>query len=342
MLGMIYHDVNDAFDDLTKKFKKRELPVFRKETRNGMATVLIPPIGVSYMKPWNNILLRRDGESNPFFNLYEAIWMIAGRNDVESVNHFVRRFEDFSDDGITLNGAYGHRWRTHFGFDQIEYIINKLKTDKINDRRLVLSIWDGQDDLRFKTKDRPCNLQVLFKIVDKSTNGTLNMTVMNRSNDLVWGLLGANAYNMAFLHSYISARTGLDQGVYTQISNNLHAYDFNFNYDEWKRSDYVNYEGSDQGNPLLGSVDLNHIGGNPFMEDCNHLINMCPNFPEGYSFHTPFFRNTVFPMMLAWRMHKEGLTENALELLTGIRLRIDMAPRMTRAGVNWLREKIAK
>ena len=55
-------------------------------------------------------------------------------------------------------------------------------------------------------------------------NGVLNMSVTNRSNDIVWGLFGANAVHMSILHEYMAARTESKVGVYTHFSNNAHAY----------------------------------------------------------------------------------------------------------------------
>ena len=54
--------------------------------------------------------------------------------------------EEYSDDGITLQGAYGFRWREHFGGDQLSVIIERLRNDN-TDRRCVLQMWDPLVDL---------------------------------------------------------------------------------------------------------------------------------------------------------------------------------------------------
>ena len=53
--------------------------------------------------------------------------MLDGRNDLEPLTYFVKSMEDFSDDGETLWGAYGWRWRSYFNKDQIAAIIGLLK-----------------------------------------------------------------------------------------------------------------------------------------------------------------------------------------------------------------------
>ena len=50
------------------------------------------------------------------------------------------------------------------------------------------------------------------------------MSIVNRSNDMIWGAYGANAVHMSMLLEYMAAMTGFQVGIYYQISNNLHAY----------------------------------------------------------------------------------------------------------------------
>jgi len=133
----------------------------------------------------------------------------------------------FSDNGITFHGAYGHRWKNHFSYDkeatidQVSTIANRLKTNH-DDRRQVLQIWDCSVDLtdQANKRDIPCNLVVHFQIV----NGALDMTVFNRSNDIVWGTYGANAVHFSMLQEFIAVAAGVDVGRYWQISDNWHGY----------------------------------------------------------------------------------------------------------------------
>lgn len=158
--------------------------------------------------------------NNPFFSFIESLWMLAGRADVATPAFYVANIASYSDDGLTLNGAYGQRWRGHFGYDQIPVIVEELKSNPVS-RRCVLSMWDGRSDLQNqKSKDLPCNLQVLFD----AGLGALDMTVTNRSNDMIWGAYGANVVHFAFLQEYIAALVGIPVGTYYQMSNNLHIY----------------------------------------------------------------------------------------------------------------------
>src|SRR5690606_5311325 len=159
----------------------------------------------------NRVLFNPERDCNPFFHLFEAMWMLAGRNDLAPLQYFVSTFGQFSDDGKTLNGAYGYRWRNaesshevineDYGglgtvpgievdrVDQLNVIIEELRKNP-DSRRCVLQMWNVQDDLMkiSKSADVCCNTNCYFLITD----GKLDMTVCNRSNDMVLGMLGAN------------------------------------------------------------------------------------------------------------------------------------------------------
>ena len=73
------------------------------------------------------------------------------------------------------------------GGDQITSAINILKSNS-DSRQVIIQIWDPNDLERTDTKDKACNLCVVFRKRGK----VLDMTVYNRSNDMLWGAYGAN------------------------------------------------------------------------------------------------------------------------------------------------------
>jgi hypothetical protein len=171
---------------------------------------------------------------------------MAGRNDVAYPASFAKQIASFSDDGKTLHGAYGFRWRHALGYDQIPFIIEELRRNP-DSRRCVLQMWDAQagsapvgNDLLVAMeggKDVPCNTHIYFLI---SAGGRLDMTVCNRSNDMVWGAYGANAVHMSFLQEFIARAVGVPVGTYYQMSNNFHMYDFNSHLADDEVTDYYN------------------------------------------------------------------------------------------------------
>lgn len=194
-----------------------------RDSRNGPVIVFPEPVTTVYERPLERVVFQPQRDANPFFHFAESLWMLAGRNDVSFLTSFVPRMKDFSDNGEVFHGAYGHRWRRHFAFDQLFQIINNLRKNK-EDRRQVLSMWDAEADLlptQEGRKDLPCNTAAYFSI---GFDGRLDMLVTNRSNDLILGCYGANAVHFSYLQEFMAAAIGVPCGVYRQMSNNLHAY----------------------------------------------------------------------------------------------------------------------
>ncbi len=148
--------------------------------------------------------------------------MLAGRRDVATLTHYVRRMKDFSEEGTIFHGAYGYRWRCHFDYDQLTRVISLLNNHP-QSRRAVIQMWDCEADLRSheKIKDIPCNLIVTPWI----NNQRLDMTVFCRSNDAIWGAAGANVVQFSILQEYLAANLRVEVGTLYQVSNNFHAYD---------------------------------------------------------------------------------------------------------------------
>jgi thymidylate synthase len=237
----IFNQLIFEVQDLSVPHSKHEGYWYREESRNGNVITHSQPVTVAYTRPWNRVLYHTERDANPFFHLFESMWMLAGSNALAPMTHYVKNFDKYSDDGKTLNGAYGYRWRTHFGYDQLEWIIEELKHNPTS-RRCVLQMWDGgstdgdyyhpagpspvegSGDL-YKalhgSRDVPCNTEVFFRIVE----GELAMTVVNRSNDMILGMLGANVVHFSFLQEYVANRIGCGIGTYYQITNNLHVYE---------------------------------------------------------------------------------------------------------------------
>lgn len=193
----------------------------RRESRNGPVLQVPMPVTTMYTHPQERVLFWSQRDANPFFHFYEGLWMLNGQHDVKSLTRFVKRMGQFSDDGVTFRGAYGRRWRHHFGFDQLAVIAARLRHDH-DDRRQVLQMFDAGFDLNDQKgmRDIPCNLSACFQVND----GALDMTVYNRSNDIVWGCYGANAVHFSMLHEVMAAWVGVPMGRYWQVSFNWHAY----------------------------------------------------------------------------------------------------------------------
>jgi thymidylate synthase len=216
--------VRNVHDALPEAIRYLTLYGYRRSSRNGAVLVLDSPVTTVYERPTERVLFWEQRDANPFFHLFEALWMMAGKRDVAYPARFAARMLDYSDDGKTLLGAYGWRWRSAFGFDQLRVVVERLRADH-DDRRAVLTMWDPISDLHspdVETKDLPCNTHVYFAI---NKAGSLDMTVCCRSNDIIWGAYGANAVHMSVLQEYVARCLDRAVGRYWQVSNNWHAYE---------------------------------------------------------------------------------------------------------------------
>lgn len=192
------------------------------DSRLGKVLKFPTPILIQFTQPRQRVLISRSRCPNPFFHLAEVFWMLSGSNRLKPVWLFNRGYQRYSDDGQVLNGAYGHRWRVAFNRDQLTEAVRLLAQDRIS-RRVVIQMWNVTD-LGKQSNDIPCHTHMYLWI----EGSRLNLTVCNRSNDLVWGLFGSNFVHFTILQEWFTRCEGLrdtvKMGSYYVFSNNLHAY----------------------------------------------------------------------------------------------------------------------
>jgi thymidylate synthase len=191
-----------------------------EDSRNGKVISLPHPLTICYTRPDEQVNFCPERDANPFFHFMEKLWFLEGIGDTELICRFLPRMVEYSDDGKKFNAHYGRRAIYDFGFNQLRQVIYNLREDPTT-RRAVVQIWSPAD-LRRKSKDLACNMQLLFRVI----NGKLDMTVFNRSNDAIWGgVSGANITNLFVFQEYVAAGLGgISIGKQYVVSNNLHLY----------------------------------------------------------------------------------------------------------------------
>jgi hypothetical protein len=284
-------------------------------SRNGPTIEAPGPVTTQYLRPCERVLFDPRRDANPFFHLFEAIWMLGGRNDLSFIEKFNKRIREYSDDGITINGsAYGYRWRHKFGKDLLEHVIVLLRKDPTT-RRAYLPHWDPTEDGLGSSRDYPCNVGISFQ----QRAAKLRMTVFNRSNDILWGAYGANAVHFSFLQEYVARSIECHIDSYYQVSDSFHAYT---EFGPWKKlhdaPKFVDFDFYSSRKVL--SVPLwSNEGKNTFDDDVQRLLSGERKFKSQY------FLDVVEPMWAAWDSRS----------LARLNERIDWH----RAGVEWLRRR---
>lgn len=268
-------------------------------SRAGEVLVLDTPVMSIYEKPCERVLFDLVRDANPFFHLFESIWMLAGRDDAAFLNTYVRDFgERFAEKTGNLHGAYGRRWRFQFNdIDQIEVCVERLRRDQC-DRRAVISMWNPEFDLDVEAKDLPCNTHIYPRVVD----GRLDLTVMCRSNDIIWGAYGANAVHFSVLQEYMAAGVGVEVGRLYQLSNNWHAY-----VDVLERQVPELCASPYQDNHIFPFKMINHYPS--FYEECRAF---CDSPTSMTVANNRWFLTTPVPMARAHELYREKKYEKAL------------------------------
>lgn len=193
-----------------------------EQSRAGEVLVAPCPVMTVTQNPEQRVLFSAARDANIFFHTYEALWLLAGRQDVAPLEKYISRFVEYAEPDGNVHGAYGWRWRHAFGFDQLDRAVEILKRDP-RSRQVVIQMWDPStigNDLLGSWKDRPCNTNIYLRVRD----GCLDLTVCCRSNDMIWGCMGANSFSFSVLLSYLAERLGLKVGILYQLSNNAHIY----------------------------------------------------------------------------------------------------------------------
>lgn len=323
----------------------------KEQSRAGEVLVLPCPATTAYGFPTERVLFDPVRDANPFFHLFEALWMLDGRNDATWLDRFVKDFSKryAESDGIQ-HGAYGWRWRNHFevarenrnaqamdrlaakgvsvNFDQLDTVIYRLKKDPY-DRRVVIQMWDPSCDLGFDKADIPCNLCVLPRIRSDGDEDkqVLDITVMCRSNDAVWGAYGANAVHFSILQEYLAAMIGVDVGVYYQHSNNFHVYTSVLDKvqvggpmrDPYRTQDFAPKLVV---RPLVDDPET-------FDSELRYFLSQPTTDP---SYNNSFFKYVAMPMWAAHTAHKAQDWMTALDELAKMPLNNDWY----RAGHEWI------
>lgn len=172
---------------------------------------------------------------NPFAQIAETLWMLAGRNDLDWLETYIPSCKKWSDDGKTWRDAYGPRLRLHGHTyellsgkkypvgavtDQLNNVIQKLQQD-IHTRQAVMTIWNPQLDWVENSKTYPCNIALQFMVRENK----LHMFVTVRSNDVIYGFSHNDFFSWSILHQMMAHWIGVELGSLHWNAASFHIYE---------------------------------------------------------------------------------------------------------------------
>lgn len=190
--GSWYHLVNHLIHYGTKEIVRGQL------TYEDLGVQFI----TSIKTPLVSVALRRLGYK---FAFGEANWIVSGSNKVDYVAKYSSRMKAFSDDGITLFGAYGPKFD-----EQVIGVVNALVKDT-STRQAVVGIWRENPP---KTLDTPCTLSWQFLI----RNHALHVISTMRSSD-VWLGLPYDVFSVSQAATVVAIRYFYQTGVRLRPGN---------------------------------------------------------------------------------------------------------------------------
>lgn len=312
----MFHAKADSIDDLMRvvfrRLLSRRAGNFNVSSRKGKSTEVFGAL-LELTNPRAR-LGRSMGRARVFSPLGELMWYLAASNSLDFVQYYIRDYHEFSDDGRTLNGAYGPRiFSVERGKgmnpprDQWERMIETLKK-RNGTRNAVIQVFSNDDAVR-TTNDVPCTCTLQFVIRDNSVSLHAHM----RSNDAFLGL-PHDIFSFTMLQEIAARELGVGLGSYLHSVASLHLYDDNEKLDSRSRAQQYLHEGLHE----IVSMPAMPMG-NPWPA-IRQVLNAESDIRNGRHDHKieagldPYWADLI-RLIKAYAMDKTGQPSNKLEEL---------------------------
>ncbi|MBO9400779.1 thymidylate synthase [Shimia sp. R9_3] len=149
--------------------------------------------------------------------IHELLWFLAGDTNIKYLqDNRVTIWDEWADENGDLGPVYGKQWRDFGGVDQIETLVEMIKTSP-DSRRLIVSAWNPQDvpDMALP----PCHTMWQVRVL----NGKLHLQLYQRSADMFLGV-PFNIASYALLQHMLAHVTGYEVGDFVHSIGDAHIY----------------------------------------------------------------------------------------------------------------------
>jgi thymidylate synthase len=205
----------DVLSHVTDRFQYRNAP-------RGNASHECIGLAFQLTNPRERLPYLAARKVNPVFHFAEALWYLAGRNDLAMMAHYSPRMRDFSRDGVTIGSAYGARLFTPLAGDtmsQFDRVRHLLRSEE-DSKRGVLSVFHPDELAVPGNPDVSCVVALHLFIRERR----LHMVCYMRANDAYRGLL-ADTFSFTLIQEFTAALLGLELGTYTHHVGSMHIGD---------------------------------------------------------------------------------------------------------------------
>ena len=162
-------------------------------------------------------LSRTAARGRLFSALGETCWYLSRGNDLAFIGWYIDHYRQF-DTMETAWGGYGARLFDSDGFDQVRYVIDKLRANP-DSRQAVIQIFD-QKDVASPHEDVPCTCLLQYVV----RSGRLDSIAYLRSNDVHRGL-PHDLFAFTMLQELVARSVGVGLGTHTHLVASFHLYD---------------------------------------------------------------------------------------------------------------------
>lgn len=212
-----YDTFHDAYvDQLRQVFWS---PTYRNAPR-GFASRERLAVQFQLSDPRQRVPFLPARRTNIVFNFAEALWYLAGRDDLAFIAYYAPSMRRYSMDGRSLTGtAYGKKILGGTGrHGQWGAVVNQLTSDP-DTKRAVLQIFDAAELQVVDNIDVSCTLGLQFLI----RNDELHAIGFMRANDAYRGMT-SDVFSFTFLQEFLATELGARVGSYTHTVGSLHVY----------------------------------------------------------------------------------------------------------------------
>jgi len=189
--------------------------------------------------PRQRYMFKAERKMDPFYAFGQVLWYLSGSNNLKDISYYDDSWNKRSDDGKTLNSAYGYKiFNTEFcGFSQYKKVLSILRKNQ-DSRQAIINLHKPHDK---DTNDELCTVYLQFFIRQNKLHMITNM----RSNDALWGFT-YDIFAFTFIQEMIALELGIELGSYYHNVGSMHMYDKDreqclsvLNNDNYKRSEII-------------------------------------------------------------------------------------------------------
>lgn len=212
--------LSQTFDNATDAFEAMFSLIMKAGIKTNIGTKAVYNACITILNPTDRDIKTPWRKWSKTYAEREWAWYVSRDRSVSEIKKYAPIWDKMHNGDNIVNSNYGWQWNRD---EQLELTIQQLSNNP-NTRQAWVSIFDGKEKSEY-AYDTPCTIAIGFDIKPGSKN--LDMTVIMRSNDLIYGFCN-DQYCFSKLQEYVAKRLHRPVGTYTHIAHDLHIYEKHF------------------------------------------------------------------------------------------------------------------